>query len=82
LIGPYCDALRSAGLKVGLYFSHLDWSHPDYASVLKTGMEHVPDNQRNAFSYPLQVEEDPARWQKFIGFSPRPVKRIIASIQA
>ena len=34
LIGPYCEALRANGLKVGLYFSHLDWSHPDYASVL------------------------------------------------
>jgi alpha-L-fucosidase len=68
LIGPYCDALRSEGLKVGLYFSHLDWSHPDYASVAKTGMEHMPDNQRNAFSYPLQVKEDPARWHRFINF--------------
>jgi alpha-L-fucosidase len=68
LIGPYCDALRSAGLKVGLYFSHLDWSHPDYPSVVQTGMEHVPTNQRNAFSYPQEGEGDPARWQKFIGF--------------
>jgi len=33
LVGPYCDALRAEGLKVGLYFSHLDWSHPDYASL-------------------------------------------------
>lgn len=33
LIGPYCDALRAQSLKVGLYFSHLDWSHPDYAPV-------------------------------------------------
>jgi alpha-L-fucosidase len=29
LIGPYCDALRRRGLKVGIYYSHLDWSHPD-----------------------------------------------------
>lgn len=33
LIAPYCDALREQGLKVGLYFSHLDWSHPDYAPI-------------------------------------------------
>ncbi|MGK4455730.1 alpha-L-fucosidase, partial [Klebsiella pneumoniae] len=25
LIGPYVDALRKHGIKVGLYFSHLDW---------------------------------------------------------
>ena len=37
LIGPYCEALRKHGLKVGLYFSHLDWSHPDYATILPKG---------------------------------------------
>lgn len=33
LVGPFCSAMRGKGLKVGLYFSHLDWSHPDYPSV-------------------------------------------------
>src|SRR5208283_5115394 len=37
LVGPYCAALRQEGLKVGLYFSHLDWSHPDYPSILPPG---------------------------------------------
>ncbi len=30
LIGPYTDAMRKEGLKVGFYFSLLDWSHKDY----------------------------------------------------
>jgi alpha-L-fucosidase len=30
LIGPYTNAMRDAGLKVGFYFSLLDWSHKDY----------------------------------------------------
>lgn len=30
LIGPYAEAMRKEGLKVGLYFSLIDWSHPDY----------------------------------------------------
>ena len=25
LVGPFCEAMRREGLKVGLYFSHLDW---------------------------------------------------------
>ncbi|MBN1261489.1 MAG: alpha-L-fucosidase [Anaerolineae bacterium] len=33
LIAPYIDALREAGIKVGLYFSHLDWSHAGYAPL-------------------------------------------------
>lgn len=32
ILKEYCDAVRKAGLKVGIYFSQLDWSHPDYAS--------------------------------------------------
>ncbi|RYG76418.1 alpha-L-fucosidase, partial [bacterium] len=38
LIGPYVDALRERGLKVGLYFSHLDWSEPTHASIATSGV--------------------------------------------
>ncbi len=30
LVREYLDAMRSEGLKVGLYFTLLDWHHPDY----------------------------------------------------
>jgi alpha-L-fucosidase len=30
LIKEYVDAFRSAGIKVGFYYSLLDWYHPDY----------------------------------------------------
>lgn len=30
LVAEYVHAVRSAGLKVGLYYSVADWSHPDY----------------------------------------------------
>ena len=30
LVKPYADALRAQGLKVGLYFSWLDWANKDY----------------------------------------------------
>lgn len=69
LIGPYCDALRRHGLKVGLYFSHLDWSHPDYASVLpKCGQAHSHGEMHaNPFAYP-QDGEDPEAWERFLAF--------------
>ena len=31
LVGPFVDAVRAAGLKVGFYHSLLDWHHPDFA---------------------------------------------------
>ncbi|WP_262455282.1 alpha-L-fucosidase [Arthrobacter sp. A2-55] len=30
LLGPYVEALREAGLKVGFYHSLIDWHHPDF----------------------------------------------------
>lgn len=66
LIGPYCAALRGEGLKVGLYFSHLDWSHPDYASVLNADGVSAAD-RTNRFSYP-QGAENPAAWERFLAF--------------
>lgn len=30
LVGPYVQAMREAGLKVGLYYSPADWHHADY----------------------------------------------------
>jgi alpha-L-fucosidase len=74
LIGPYCAALRANGLKVGLYFSHLDWSHPDYASVLNANGVSAPD-RTNRFSYP-QGPENPAAWQRFLAFHDAQLKEI------
>lgn len=69
LIGPYCEALRRRGLKVGLYYSHLDWSHPDYASVLpKKQQPHGHEkNHTNKFGYP-QNGENPEAWERFLVF--------------
>jgi alpha-L-fucosidase len=66
LVGPYCDAMRAHGLKVGLYFSHLDWSHPDYATVLKDGPMTAKE-RANKYSYP-QGPQDPVAWQRFLAF--------------
>jgi len=67
LVGPYCAAMRRQGLKVGLYFSHLDWSHPDYASVFQEGGVPDPKVRKNHFSFP-QGPENPAAWERFLEF--------------
>ena len=33
LVQPFADALREQGLKVGLYFSWLDWANEDYGAL-------------------------------------------------
>jgi alpha-L-fucosidase len=66
LIGPYCTALRSLGLKVGLYFSHLDWSHPDYPSLRGPGM--APSAYGNPYSHAAPGKENPEAWKRFLAF--------------
>jgi alpha-L-fucosidase len=53
LVTPLVKALRRKNLRVGLYYSHLDWSHPDYPIHTKT--------QR-------RYDEDPKRWARFLDF--------------
>ena len=63
LIGPYVQALRRRDLKVGLYFSHLDWSHPDYEPV-PVGERH-PDTESWA-GWPDGA--DTPAWRRFLAF--------------
>jgi alpha-L-fucosidase len=69
LIAPYCEALRDHNIKVGLYFSHLDWSHPDYPTLIHPPPYYTPLDKRNPFSDPIRDEDvDYARWENFLRF--------------
>lgn len=70
LITPYVEALRRHDLKVGFYFSHLDWSHPDYATICpKVGsVERWQASLTNRFSYPELGDEEPERWARYLRF--------------
>lgn len=61
LVRPYVEAVRAAGLKVGLYYSVADWFHPDYpGSYCRDWPERWPDeNRRKRFIayYHAQLEE-------------------------
>ncbi len=46
LVREYVEAFRSEGLKVGLYYSLLDWHHPDYP---KYGDKNHPMRNNKAF---------------------------------
>ena len=53
LVGPFVQALRKDGLKVGLYYSLADWSSPDYD---------VFTREEKRYS------NDPVRWQRFVSY--------------
>lgn len=64
LIRPYIEAMHAEGLKAGLYFSHLDWSHPDYAPI-PVGRRTI--NTLNDACYPPGWENS-VEWQRFRSF--------------
>jgi alpha-L-fucosidase len=53
ILVPFCKAIRDKGMKVGMYYSLIDWTHPDYPNFLR-------DQKR--------YENDPLRWEKFLTF--------------
>ena len=54
LITPFVKAARKKNLKIGLYYSLLDWSHPDY-----------PNFTRNKKRY----QENEKKWEAFTSYN-------------
>ncbi|WP_330278948.1 alpha-L-fucosidase [Streptomyces sp. NBC_00056] len=77
LIAPYAEALREQGLKVGLYYSHSDWNHPDYASVVHP---EPPDEdvRTNRFVAPEGGVEDPEAWARFLAYRDAQVGELVS----
>ncbi|MFG1811586.1 alpha-L-fucosidase [Streptomyces sp. NPDC049040] len=67
LVAPFADALRAQGLKVGLYYSHSDWSHPDYPTVIHPDPPHHTDPTHPLVT-PADGQEDPAAWQRYLTY--------------
>lgn len=53
IVEPFCKAIRDKGLKVGIYYSLIDWSHPDYPNFTKEKKKY---------------ENDTVRWNRFLVF--------------
>lgn len=77
LIGPYCKAMREEDIRVGLYFSHLDWSHPDNASIQHPDPK-VFNLPYNKFTHP-DGEDDYEAWERFLKFHRGQLKELMTS---
>ena len=62
VLKPFNDALRAEGLKVGMYYSLMDWSHADFPVKSREFSK-----KREKWIY--RPEEDPARWDRFMDFN-------------
>lgn len=69
LIKEYADAVTKKGIRLGMYYSLIDWSHPDYASVFEGGKVPEDLSQVNRYSNPKDGVQDEAKWQRFLEFN-------------
>ena len=56
LLSGFADAVRAEGLKLGFYYSLIDWSHNDY-----------PGFTREVNRY--EISNEPERWERFLNFN-------------
>ncbi|MGA7618651.1 alpha-L-fucosidase, partial [Candidatus Binatus sp.] len=59
IVREYTDAFRAEGLKVGLYYSLIDWHHPDYPAFVESDKPYKWGNWRRS---------TPEQWDRFIKF--------------
>ena len=60
LVREYVEAFRAEGLKVGLYYSLLDWHHPDYPAY---GDRHHPMRDNEAYK---DRQQDFSRYLEYL----------------
>jgi len=60
LLGPFVEAFRAEGLKIGFYYSLLDWHHPDFP----IDVHHPLRNRDNAAD--LNVGRDVSRYAAYM----------------
>lgn len=68
LVAEYAKAVKAEGLKLGFYFSWLDWSNQDYGTL---GRMNKNDKSKSEPS-------DPVVWQRFLDFNTTQLKEISA----
>ncbi|UCS93937.1 alpha-L-fucosidase [Echinicola marina] len=66
LVGPFMKALEKEGIKKGIYYSVLDWSHPDYDRKTRTE---------------YRYKDDPERFQKFVDFNFKQLEELSLNCQ-
>lgn len=79
LIKEYAEAIAKRGIKLGMYYSLIDWSHPDYPSVYEGGKVPEDLSQVNRFCSPTDGIQDEEKWQRFLAFNNNQLREILSN---
>ncbi len=66
LVREFLDAFRAEGLRVGLYYSLIDWHHPDYPNVGNHPMRDDPD-----------YGKAPRQWSRYVDYMHGQVEELV-----
>ncbi|MDD3334060.1 MAG: alpha-L-fucosidase [Eubacteriales bacterium] len=70
LVREYLDAFRAEGIRVGLYYSLLDWRHPDYP--------HYGDSRHPARNDPSQSNEH-RDWNRYLAYMHGQIRELLTN---
>lgn len=70
VVGEYVAAFREAGIRVGLYFSLIDWAHPDYPAFT--------DDFR-PYNFLRLPKPTPEQWERFLPFMFGQVRELLTN---
>lgn len=57
VIAPFAEEVRKQGVKLGLYYSLIDWPRKDYPAIYRNGPAKY------------DIKENPKKWQHFVDFN-------------
>jgi alpha-L-fucosidase len=64
VLSPFIKELRNSGLKVGLYYSLIDWTSPDYPGFLR---------DKNKY----EIKDHPEKWDTFVKFNKGQINELL-----
>lgn len=76
LVAGYAEAMREAGLKVGLYYSLIDWSDPRYPTIYPEG-KNPEECLEDIYATPAGGPEDPEKWAEFLRFNNNQLRELM-----
>jgi len=68
IVREFVDAMRAEGIHLGLYFSLIDWHHPDYPPFREE------DKPYNVFKLPKPT---PEQWERYVTFMFAQVRELL-----
>lgn len=70
IVREFVDAMHAEGLKIGLYFSLIDWYHPDYPAFKETNKPYRFDK------IPQPI---PQKWEKYLEFMFNQIRELLTN---